>query len=267
MSYPIKVGIFSDDTTYPPRLNKLGHKILEAAREDTNIIETFEFVQTGDRNAVDGTAYTGDFGEVLLARTKKNIFEIYQASVAAPATTNVPYASSDGLEMVPVAAGDALELTAGTSTSSSIAKTVGTDPRFFMEATLKIDDISDVTEIFCGFRKAEAYQADPDDYDELAAFHIGDTDDGRISIATILNGAATDMTDTTEDDIADGGEVTLRIVVDKQGNVSFSVDGSEPTVTKAFKFDDGEIVVPFIHLQTETGDPGLSLSQLKCGYY
>lgn len=176
-----------------------------------------------------------------------------------------PYVSSDGLELTVSSAGDALEITNGTTSRARQTFTVG-QANFYFKTTFKIDDISDVTELFAGLRKVEAYQADPDNYDEMAAFNIGKDADGQLEIHTILNGASPSETDTTETDWANGGEHTLQINVDRDGTCTFRYDNEEPTVTATFKFDDGEVLMPFLHMNTETGDPGTSISLWEAGY-
>lgn len=250
---------------YPLKHNARERKLAETIREDKNLTDTFDqALIVSNMDNTDGTAYTGATGEVVAIHSGKAAYEVYQAAVASAAVVT-PRQSADGLELKPVAAGDALELSMGTSSRGRGAMTVGTSEPFFIEATIKIDDISAVTEMFLGWRKAEAYQADPDSYDEMAAFNIGKDADGQIEIHTILNNAATAETDTTEDDWVDGGEHTLRIEVDAAGRCKFLLDGEEPAVTASFTFDDGEVVVPFLHLNSETGDPGVSISSWRVG--
>lgn len=268
MSNRIELGIETDNPgNYQTRLNKRELKLAEAVREDQNIEDTFQqALAIPAMDQADGTAYTGAAAEVLAVNSGKAMYEVYQAAVATPAVVT-PYQSASGLELKPVAAADALELTNGTTALSRAAYTVGASSKtVFCEATIKIDDISDVTEAFFGFRKAEAYQADPDNYDEMASIHVGDATDGQIEIHTILNGGATSETDTTLTDWADAAEKTLRIEVNQDGVCKFFVDDAEPTVTASFTFDANEVIVPFLHLNTETGDPGLSISSWKVGY-
>jgi hypothetical protein len=263
---PLRAGLETDaGGNYPSQLNQRELRLLWAALKNKNLEDTFrQALVVSNFDDAAGTIYTGDAAEVLGFDSGLANYEVYQAAVASAAVV-APYQSADGLELQPVAAGDALELSNGITSLSRCAFTVGTDAEFFWEATVKIDDISDVTEIFAGFRKAAAYTADPDDYTDMAAFHVGATDDGRISLATILNDAATTMTDTTESDWTDGGSHTLRVEVNRLGQVKFLYDGEEPAATIAFTFDSGDVVIPFLHLNTETGDPGVSISSWRCG--
>jgi hypothetical protein len=269
MANRIPLGIETDDPkNYQTRLNNREKKVAEAVREDENIEETFQqALIISNMDNADGTVYTGAAGEELGFHTGKNAFECHQAAVATPAVVT-PFQSADGLEVKPVAAADALEITNGITALSKAAYTVGSLPgnkAIFFEATVKIDDISDVTELAVGWRKAEAYQAAVDSYDEMASFNIGQDGDGQIEIHTILNNAATAETDTTLTDWADAGEHTLRIEVTNAGVCTFKYDGAAPTVTATFTFDSGEVIVPFLFLDTETGDPGVSVSSWKVG--
>lgn len=137
--------------------------------------------------------------------------------------------------------GEGTEITQGITANSRSAFTVGTSGAFYAKCTFSIEDVSGTDDCAFGFRKAEAYQAAIDDYDEMAALNVIS---GDINIETILNNAGTDTTDTT-DDWADGEEHTLEVYVSSSGVVTFKIDGAAPTTTAAFTFDDDEVVVPF----------------------
>lgn len=139
---------------------------------------------------------------------------------------------------------DGLELCPGILASNADAVfTVGTDPAFYMECKLAISDVSDFDDLAVGFRKLEAYQANVDDYDEMAALNVIS---GDVKIETILNGAGTTTTDTT-DNVADGATVSLKVLVSAAGVVTYQIDDAAPTTVAAFTFDDAEVVVPFIY--------------------
>lgn len=268
---PVILGQETDTIkNYQRKLNQREKKLAEAVLYNENIDDDFpQALVLSNMDNADGTVYTGAAGEELGFHSGRAAYEVHQAAVATPAVVT-PYQSADGLEVKPVAAADALEITNGITALSRAAHVVGSflhpDKLVYFKTKIKIDDISDVTELAVGFRKAEAYQAAVDDYDEMAAFNIGADADGQIEIHTILNNAATVETDTTETDWADGGEHTLEITVDNNGVCKFYYDGAEPTVTAAFTFDAAEVIVPFLFLDTETGDPGVSVSEWKCGY-
>lgn len=137
------------------------------------------------------------------------------------------------------------EITQGITSRAKHAYTVGTDGDVFFEVTMKITDVSGTDDLCVGWRKAEAYQALVDSYDEAAFFNIIS---GDIKIETILNNGTTLTVDTT-DNWADAATKTLRIEVKQNGKVYFYVDGSAPTVAAAqFTFDAGEVIVPFLYM-------------------
>lgn len=270
-----RVGLRLESDTvksYPRTFNQHELKLAEAINYDGNVDDNFrQALVVSHFDNTDGTVYTGATGEVVSFHSGIATYEIRQLAVAAtPAAADLvaPFQSVDGLELKPIAAADALELTLGTTSLSKAAYTVGSfkQPKMFMQASIKIDDISDVSTLVVGLRKAEAYRADWNDYDEAVAFNIGAGADGRINISKILNNAATSTVNTTNTAVADGDTIVLRIEVANDGKCVFKVNGSAPTVTTTFAFDSGEVILPFIALDTETGDPGVSISQLQVGY-
>lgn len=280
----IRLGMETDAPAAgtPQKFGKRERKLAETIRKDKNIDLSFQCAPViGNINQEDGTPLAAESaqGQEIALIVDGVHMEMHHAVLESTGTAvyKMPLVSADGLEIrvdADVTDGPtAVELTHGITARSRAAFTVGTDPAFFISAKIKIDDISDLEELAVGFRKAEAYQADIDSYDELVAFHIGETGatvaDGQINIMKILNNAATSYVDTTLTDWADTNEKTLRIEVDAEGNCTFLVDGSAPTVTTTFKFDAGEVVVPFIYVDntagSTTGDPGVSVSEWKVG--
>lgn len=278
-----RLGLETDAVgNYNQKHNAREKKLAETIREDKNINDTFRqqvvvSVSNGDGA---GTRVTeAAAGMEIGIASGAAMYEQHLAVVESTGTAEYlhPYTSSDGLEL-PLDADvlngpTAYELTNGITSRSKAAFTIGTDDPFYLEAVIKIDDISDLEEMWVGFRKAAAYTADPDDYTDVAAFHVGETGgtvaDGQINLATILNNAATTYTDTTLTDWADAGQHTLRIDVTKAGKVTFSYDDAAPTVTASFTFDDGDVVIPFLYVDnttgSTTGDPGVTLVSWKVG--
>lgn len=136
---------------------------------------------------------------------------------------------------------------------------VGEQP-FSFRTEFSIADVSDTDDCAMGLRKKEAFQANIDDYDEMAALNVIS---GDIYIETILNGAATSSTDTTQN-WADGETHVLEIKVDIDGKCRFFVDDSEVTsvLSADFSFDSGEEVIPFFyHINAGANDPGTTLKK------
>ena len=283
----IPLGIETDNPgSYQTKLNNREKKLAEAIREDANIEDTFQQAFTvGHTNQVDGTVYTGAAAERLGFNTGSNPFELYVSGVATGAAVVGPWQDASGLNFTSSAGGtgpDDWEIGHGTTSQSKAAYTVGSfggNKRAFFECTVDVTDISDVTEMWMGWRKAEAYQADPDNYDEMASFNVGEDADGQIELHTILNGGATGNVDTTETDWADGAAYKLRIEVENNGKCHFfisaadtthagaaALDANTPTVTTDFSFDAGEVILPFLRFHTETGDPVATVNNWKVGY-
>lgn len=161
---------------------------------------------------------------------------------------------------------DGIELTQGITSLSPAAFVVGTDGAFYLEIDLAIEDASGVGPLMIGFRKAEAYQADYNDYDELFAIGVeGTSNPNKIQIAKILNNAATVLTDTT-DTWADAAQKKAKVAVSAAGVCTAFINGTTPTTTVAHTFDNGEVVVPFIYLLNEADVGGaVQLASWDCG--
>ena len=121
---------------------------------------------------------------------------------------------------------------------------------FYAELEFSITDISAQDDTFFGFRKLQAPQV-IDDYTDVASLcFITSANPGLIQIATALNNAAMTETNTT-DTLADDTAGTFSVYVSSAGVVTYKIDGSAPSTTAAFTFDDGDYVTPFFaHLAT-----------------
>ena len=132
---------------------------------------------------------------------------------------------------------------------------VGSDA-FYAELQFTITDVSGADVCLFGFRKKEAFQADYNDYDEMAAFNIVS---GDIKTATIINNASTVTTDLTSGggdgagNWANAASHRLKVMVSSAGAVTYAIDGaSSPTGAVAYSFDSGEIVSPFFHFLNDS---------------
>lgn len=253
------------------KLNQQEKRLAEAIIGYNGLDDDFnQALVVSTMDDTDGTVYTGDAGEKIGINTGRAQMEARVLAVATGAAVIAPFQSADGLEVKNMAGGTGpshWELTWGITALSKFVHTVGTSldstQVWSFSCTFKVDDISDVTDLLVGFRKAEAYRIDYNDYDEAAAFHI-DTD-GDINIIRILNNAATATGDTTAN-WADGNSKTFKITVDYRGRCRFFVDGTEYPGTRPHTFDSGEVIIPFFHVLGEVGDAGVSISNVKIGY-
>lgn len=213
--------------------------------------------------AIGGGAATGTAGDenVLCSGANSYTYHILGTQTilapklgAAGLDINMDQTANDGVELVP----------GGITTLSRYAFTVGTDATFEFRVKFSIADVSGTDECAIGFRKAEAFQAAIDNYDEMASMNVIS---GDINIETILNGGATGTTDTT-DNWADLATHELMVRVSKTGAVRFFVDGVAPTVTAQFTFDAGEVVIPFIYFLNDADVAGaVQLQELEVGRF
>ena len=120
---------------------------------------------------------------------------------------------------------------------------------FSAELEFSIATVAGTDDCIWGFAKVEAHQAAIDDCDEMAGLNVIS---GNIKIETILNGATTTTTDTTEN-WADGEVHSLKVIVAKSGAVTYEIDGHAPATTAAFSFDVGEVVTPFFSFLQASG--------------
>lgn len=154
------------------------------------------------------------------------------------------YSAAKGLQLVQdETSGDGSEVSLGLGSNGRGAFTVGTDKCYF-KAKLELNDVSGIAECAVGFRRQAAYQAAIDNYTDMAVINI---QAAVINIETILNNAATTTTDTTLTDWVDDATHDLEVRVDSSGVVTFRYDDAVPTVTAAFTFDDGDVIMPFIY--------------------
>lgn len=235
-----------------------------AVRRDKNemyVFDAFKSLPLYVDDDGDG-APTGSAGDVNIMRTDRNSFE-YSAKGTQSAV--VLSWDANGLNVTGDAtADDGWELTQGITARSRGYFTVGTDESFFFALTFAIEDVSGTDDCFVGFRKAEAYQANLDDYDEMAGLNVIS---GNITIETILNGGTTTSTDTTDDWTEGATTKTLGVYVASDGAVTYKIDGADPSTTASYTFDDGEYVVPcffFLHAADLAGY--MRLTQWECGF-
>lgn len=119
---------------------------------------------------------------------------------------------------------------------------------FYLKVKIYMTDVSGTDDLLVGFRKVEAFQAAVNTYTDYAALKL---QGGDIYIESDLNGGAAASDDTT-DNWGDTTAVTLGILVDVTGAVTYTIDGSAPTSTQAFTFDTTDVVTPFIYMIHDT---------------
>lgn len=229
---------------------------------------TFKEIPVARSSVADQGEPTGTAGDVNTLYVGQSAF---QQHVLAGQTILGPAKTTLGLNITQdLTNNDGIEYTLGNefpanTVISALAGatkgtfTVGTDGPFYFALKLYITDVSGTDDCCVGFRKAEAYQANVDDYDEAAFLNVIS---GTINIETILNNAATTTTSTT-DTWSDATAKTLMVVCDSDGSITgdntvgkcyFFINGLKPSAepTTRFKFDSGEIVIPFFYFLNDS---------------
>ena len=140
---------------------------------------------------------------------------------------------------------------------------VGSDA-FYAKLTFSIADVSATDDTHFGFRKVQAPVA-IDSYTDVASLGIiTSANPAAQQVCTALNNASMTETDTG-DTLADGTTTIWEVLVSSAGVVTYKIDGSAPSATAAFTFDDGDFVTPFMH-HLSGGSPGaITLQNLTHG--
>jgi len=205
-----------------------------------------------------GGAATGATGDENVMIFGKNVFEYH---ILGTQTILAPVISADGLEVnLDDTAADGLEISQGITARSPSAFTVGTDS-FYLKVKFTIDDVTGTDDCAVGFHGDEDYQANIDDYNDMAVLNVIS---GAINIETIDDDGETTTTDTT-DTWGDGETYTLAVYVDSDGAVTYTIDGAAPTTTKAHSIDSGDVVVPFFFQLQATDKSEVNLISWECG--
>jgi len=205
-----------------------------------------------------GGAATGAAGDENVMIFPNNTFEYH---ILGTQTIVAPVISADGLEAaLDDTDDDGIEIGQGITARSPAAFTIGTDA-FYVKVKFVVEDVSGTDDCAVGFRGDEAYQANIDDYNDMAALNVIS---GAIYIEDIDDNGATDSTDTT-DTWGDGETHTLEVYVDGDGAVTYQIDGAAPTVTDAHTIDSGDVVVPFLYFLNSTDKTELTIVSWECG--
>lgn len=215
---------------------------------------------------VGGGAATGTAGDNNVLFTQ---FGQYEWFVIGTQTILAPSLDTFGLNLVQDAAvaGDGLEFLMGQTALSPCSFTVNQDNAFFLQAVLKVQDVSGANPLIIGFRKVQAFDATLANYTDFAAIGIVGTA-AKIETQTQLATAGVVTTDTTQT-ATDGATMQLKVSVSGTGVVSYQFNYGTPTVVAAtaFQFAANTIVVPFIRF-TQAADltTQASINYLECGF-
>lgn len=219
-------------------------------------------------NANTGVAPTGATGDVNLMMLQEGVI-MEQFIVGAGQTIIAPRMTANGLLIsLDLTATEGAEYNFGAARNNSRhAYTIGTSPAFFFELGLYINDMDGADPYIFGFRKVEANNATWTNYTDYATMGmIASTSVTNVVLATELNGAGTTITNTTDAWGGDGATNTLKVLVSAAGVVTYTINGAAPSVTAAFTFDNGDVVVPFIRLMHSASATQVAITSLKVGY-
>jgi pectin methylesterase-like acyl-CoA thioesterase len=155
----------------------------------------------------------------------------------------------------------------GVNATNKHAYTIGTSPAFFIELSVNAADIGGLDPFMVGFRKQQANDATLANYTDFASIGARATTAADVIILqTQLNTGGVTITNTT-DAWTDGQTKVFRVNVSSAGVVTYTINGVAPSVTAAFTFDSGDVVMPFIrHLFGAATPAAINWISLKIGY-
>lgn len=215
---------------------------------------------------IGGGAAGGSAGDENLLMTPDIFLEYHilgTQTITAPSIVSV----SEGISALNISMdqtdNDGVELCAGIINSNPMAFKMGDSRAIFFRVRFSIEDVSGTDDCLVGFRKVEAYQANVDDYADMAALNVIS---GAINIETIKGGGGTSTTDTT-DTWANGETHELEVLIDADGAVTYKIDSVAPTVTAAYSFTADLYVVPFMYFLHASDVAGaVNILEWECGY-
>ncbi len=220
-----------------------------------------------ETNVNTGGVPTGAGGDINLMTLQEGVqmeqFIIGTQTIIAPRMTATGLLTSLDLTST-----DGVEYNFGAvRANSQHAFTIGTSPAFFMELAVNFADVSGLEPFLMGFRLVQANDADFTNYTDFVGYGTNDgVSPGDATIQTQLNTGGVTSTDTN-DAWANAATHTLKVLVSAAGVVTFTFDGSPPTATQAFTFDNADVVVPFIHQVFNAAAPGaVNLVSMQIGF-
>jgi hypothetical protein len=214
-----------------------------------------------------GAAPTGATGDINLVCCQEGVI-MEEFVIGAGQTIIAPRMDANGLLVSgDLTVAEGYEYNFGAArTNSRHAFTIGTSSPFAFEVSMRIATMAGAAPYVIGFRKVEANNAVFNDYTDYATIGmIAGTSATEIVLSTELNSGGNTITNTTDLWGGNGTTKTLKVLVDATGNVTYTINGSAPTVTAAFQFDNGDVIVPFVRI-THSATPGaVELVSMKVG--
>lgn len=218
-------------------------------------------------NASTGVAPTGANGDVNLMYLQDGC--LMEQFIIGTQTIIAPRMTSNGLDIaLDNTNAEGAEYNFGARNNAKHAYTIGTSAAFSIEATIYVEDISGCLPLMVGFRKVEANNATLASYTDYACIGLNSTTSAtNVVILSELNGGGQTATDTTDAWGGDTAAQTVKVLVSAAGVVTFEVGGSAASAAPAYTFDNGDVVMPFIHFLNGADVAGeVSLQNLKIGF-
>lgn len=184
------------------------------------------------------------------------------------AQTILPVIDSIGLDIGgDQVSAEAYEMFGGVLGASGRPAVIGVDPAFYFCLTAEIADASGASDFHVGFRSATQTQtATITTYLNYATIGLEGTSNPN-TIQLMTGNDDTDVTTDTTDTWADAASKKLCVNVSAAGAVTYTINGSAPTTTASFTFDDGDSVIPFVQFQHSADVAGaVDITLWQVGY-
>ena len=194
-------------------------------------------------------ANTSHVGDARLMNFASGVTLAAYTIGSSTASANMPDMDAASLDIAGDQADDeGIDIYGGIHGASGRPFIVGDDPAFSFCVTTAFADADGSDDFHVGFRGVEPPNDVFDDYtDAVTIGYVADEGTtAAITIETIVGGAGTTTTDTTMSNSTSA--IELCVLVGETGVVTYTVDGSAPTVTAAVTLADGLRVIPFVHL-------------------
>lgn len=252
------------EITVTGTVKEISAEFLEASGDEITSISQSPLLTTA---ANTGGVPTGTGGDVNLMYLQQGV--LMEQFIIGTQTIIAPRMDANGLLVsLDLTAAEGAEYNFGAArTNSRHAFTIGTSPAFFFEVGLRINDMDGAAPYVIGFRKVEANNATMANYTDYAAIGMNaGTSPTNVVLMTELNAGGQVITNTTDAWGGDGTTNTLRVLVSAAGVVTYTINGSAPTATAAFTFDNTDVVVPYIHLLHSASPTEVNITSLKVGF-
>jgi hypothetical protein len=198
--------------------------------------------------------------------------EAYNNTTSTAVMPSLSATAGNGLNINTVlgATSKIIEFTEGNSVNSKNAFQPRTSAAFYVQASFSAATLSYITTMIVGFRKVQAYSAtglSSAAYTDFASIGVNGTA-GLIETQTQIAGGGNTTTSTTQN-ITAATAVVFKVLVDANGNVTYTINGSSPTTYVAYQFGTSLTVIPWLYIGNSgaAGGPGeVDLISYQCGF-